>query len=308
MRSSYALLQRVTLVGGDAAYADFKVFLKGPSLPKISGTVVGARPPSSPSGEPRLVPTLTLTPRNAPGYAASATRMILDYRLFAQNAAPDSFEIQGVPSGSYDLVVNDVLMDGRPGRGVVPIDMQDRDLENIVVVLGPRQDIEGKVIVRGPTNLIPLEQVAIRGGPPVVMASGDGTFTLREVGEGTHSIRVDGLPPDAYVADIRQGPVSLLDAARTLAGPQYSISGSYAVPLEVIVSPNGGVIDGVVEATTQKTVAGSTVVLIPSPSRRFVQTQYRSAVVGSTGEFTFRGLAPGVYQLYAWESVPNKHG
>jgi hypothetical protein len=27
--------------------------------------------------------------------------------------------------------------------------------------------------------------------------------------------------------------------------------------------------------------------------------------VGSTGAFTFQGLAPGVYQLYAWEIVPN---
>lgn len=196
-------------------------------------------------------------------------------------------------------------MDGQQGRGVVPIEMQDRDLENIVVVLGLRQDIEGKVIVRGPTNAIPLQQVAIRGGPPVVMASGEGTFTLRGVGEGTHSIRVDGLPPDAYVADIRQGPVSLFDTARTLAGPQYTISGSYAVPLEVIVSPNGGVIDGLVEAAAQQSVAGSTVVLIPGPTRRFVQAHYRTAVVGSAGEFRFQGLAPGVYHVYAWESVPN---
>jgi len=36
-----------------------------------------------------------------------------------------------------------------------------------------------------------------------------------------------------------------------------------------------------------------------------VLTYYRSTVVGSTGEFTFTGLAPGVYQLYAWESVPD---
>jgi len=300
------LAATVTLVGGDTAYADFKVFFKGPTLPKIAGTVVGARRASGPSVGLRVVPTLKLIPRNVAGYAASsATRMIPDYRMFAQTASPDGFEIQGVPTGTYDLVVDDVMLDGRQGRGVVRIDMRDRDLENIVVVLGPRQDIEGKVIVQGSTNAIPLEQVAIRGGPPVVMAAADGTFTLREVGEGAQSIRVDGLPPDAYVADIRQGPVSLFDAARTLSGPQYTISGSYAAPLEVIVSPNGGVIDGVVDAPAQQNVAGSTVVLVPGPSRRFVQTQYRSAVVGSTGEFTFRGLAPGVYQLYAWESVPN---
>ena len=295
------LAATVTVAGGDTAYADFRAFRKGQQLVRISGRIVG----SSARPEPRLgspARQVLLAPRNTAGYAP-ATNYLPSYR-YGPDVPPDAFEIL-VARGSYDLIVEDEMPDGRRGRGRVPIEVQDHDIENLVVVLQHGQDIEGKVVVQGGGNAIPLEQIAIRGGPPPVMAAVDGKFTLPDVSEGTRSIRVDGLPPDAYVADIRQGTVSLFDSARTLAGPGYVVSGFYSVPLEVIVSPNGGVIDGVVEGTANQNVAGSTVVLVPGTTRRFVQAYYRTAVVGSKGDFTFQGLAPGAYQLYAWESVPN---
>jgi hypothetical protein len=50
--------------------------------------------------------------------------------------------------------------------------------------------------------------------------------------------------------------------------------------------------------------AGVTVALVPSPSRRFVQSYYKTAIVGPGGEFSIRGVPPGVYELFAWDSVP----
>jgi hypothetical protein len=295
------LAATVTVAGGDTVFADFRAFRKGQPLARISGRIVGARVRPE-RGIETTTRQFLLVQRNAPGYAPTTT-YLPSYR-YGSNMPPDAFEIL-VGRGSYDLIVNDEMADGRRGRGILPIEVQDHNIENLVVVLRQGQDIEGKVVVRGAGNAIPLEQVAIRGGPPPVMAAADGKFMLPDVSEGTWSIRVDSLPSDAYVADMRQGTVSLFDSARTLAGPQYVVSGSYSVPLEVIVSPNGGVIDGVVEGAANQNVAGSTVVLVPGPTRRFVQLHYRTAVVGSKGDFTFQGLAPGVYQLYAWESVPN---
>jgi hypothetical protein len=96
--------------------------------------------------------------------------------------------------------------------------------------------------------------------------------------------------------------VSLFDTAQTLAGPQFVV-GDFTAPLEITVSPNAGTLRGIVETSRPQSVSGAIVALVPQPPHRFVQTYYRSSVVGSTGDFTFRGLAPGVYQLYAWESV-----
>jgi Carboxypeptidase regulatory-like domain len=297
------LAATVTVSGGDTVYADFKAFLKGQQLSRISGKIVGARTRPVRPGTGSPIRTFRLVQRNTPGYSSPAL-FLPDFR-YGQMTMPEDFEIVGVAAGSYDLIIDDEMADGRRGRGMIPIDVKGRDIENLVVVLHPGQDIEGKVVVRGVSNAIPLEQIAIRGGPPPVMAGADGKFTLPDVSEGTHPIRADGLPPDGYVADIRQGTVSLFDSARTLAGPQYAVSDGYSVPLEVIVSPNGGVIRGAVEGPANHNVAGATVVLVPGPTRQFVQTYYRSAVVGSTGDFTFQGLAPGVYRLYAWESIPN---
>ena len=286
-----ALAASVTLASGDTVTADFRAFTTRPELPKISGTIVGT---ANLAGR-----GLRLVSRDA---ANAAAIDILDTR---QAASPDHFEIFDVSRGRYDLIVSDTMVSGRRGRGVVSIDVQDRDLNDIVVVLRPSQDVEGKVSVQGASDAIRMKEIAIRGGPPVVMATADGTFTLRGVTGGDHPIRVDGLPPDAYVADIRQGGASLFDAARTLAGPQYVVSANFTPPLEVVLGTNGGVIEGVVETTAQQSSAGSTVVLVPGPPRQFVLTYYQTAVVGSTGEFKFQSLAPGVYQLYAWESVPN---
>jgi hypothetical protein len=49
---------------------------------------------------------------------------------------------------------------------------------------------------------------------------------------------------------------------------------------------------------------GATVVLVPDNSRRFTQSYYKVVVARSNGAFSFKGVPPGVYQLFAWESIP----
>jgi hypothetical protein len=197
------------------------------------------------------------------------------------------------------------MADGSTARGTLQVEVVDREIEDLKVVLRPNRDVPGRITVRGVSNGFPFEQVEIRsGGARFAKAGGDGTFTLRDVSIGSNTIRVDGFPPDSYVADIRQGGVSLYDAARTLSGPQFNVD-DFTAPLEITLGTNGATIQGVVETSRQQNVSGAVVALVPLPPRRFVQTYYRSSVVASTGEFTFRGLAPGVYQLYAWERVPD---
>ena len=47
---------------------------------------------------------------------------------------------------------------------------------------------------------------------------------------------------------------------------------------------------------------GSQVVLIPD-QRTDRSELYKVATTDQNGRFTFRGLAPGGYRLYAWESI-----
>jgi hypothetical protein len=73
--------------------------------------------------------------------------------------------------------------------------------------------------------------------------------------------------------------------------------------LRIVIATNGGAIEGVVGG--REAAAGATVVLIPAPARRFVPEHYRVMHASETGTFSRQGIPPGVYQLFAWESVPD---
>jgi hypothetical protein len=51
--------------------------------------------------------------------------------------------------------------------------------------------------------------------------------------------------------------------------------------------------------------AGAAVVLVPDSSRRLIQSYYKTTTAGPKGSFSFSGVPPGVYQLFAWKSVPD---
>ena len=44
---------------------------------------------------------------------------------------------------------------------------------------------------------------------------------------------------------------------------------------------------------------------MPAPARRFVQSYYKATTAGSAGTFSFKGVPPSVYQLFAWETIPD---
>ena len=75
-----------------------------------------------------------------------------------------------------------------------------------------------------------------------------------------------------------------------------------AEPVEVILSANGGRIEGTVEAT-DKTSSTVRVSLIPEGSRRDNLLLYRRASLVQ-GRFVLTNIPPGNYKLYAWEDLP----
>ncbi|HLQ77490.1 MAG TPA: hypothetical protein VK210_09050, partial [Terriglobia bacterium] len=127
-------------------------------------------------------------------------------------------------------------------------------------------------------------------------------FVFSAVLPGAYSVTVEGLPSEAYIADIRYGGESLHSTAHNLNGPELE-AGIAGTPLQIVVATNGGRLDGVVDGG--EAAAGSTVVLVPALSRRFVPSDYRATTVGPSGSFSLKGVPPGVYQLFAWQDVPD---
>jgi hypothetical protein len=90
--------------------------------------------------------------------------------------------------------------------------------------------------------------------------------------------------------------------AHDLNGPELQ-TGLGGTPLQILVAFNGGSIEGLVD--DREAAAGATVVLVPDSSRRFIQSDYKATVTKSNGAFSLKGVPPGVYQLFAWESIPD---
>jgi hypothetical protein len=218
------------------------------------------------------------------------------------DSASQGMVIDDVPNGSYDLLMDGVMEGGVRGRGITPIDVRDEDLHDVVVALQPAQDISGAVVGTDPLRPRSFSGLSVLLGSRSTVVAPDGTFAVTGVLSGFYSVTVQGLPPDAYISDIRYGGSSLHETAHSLNGPELQ-GGAGSTPLQILVAYNGGAIEGMAEE--REAAAGATVVLVPSLSRRFVQSDYRVTTVGSDGSFSLKGVPPGVYQLFVWESVPD---
>jgi len=194
--------------------------------------------------------------------------------------------------------------------GITSVEVRDRDVEGIVVTLRPRVDVAGRVTLNGtsvrpgeiqarldtdgPTTRIPMSRTP-------VAVNADGSFTIGGVPPGRFhpDIRLSGQLQDSYVADVRQSGVSVLENG-------FDVDTVTPAPLDVILSPGGGTVTGIVRDVTQKPVSNAFVVLVPPAPRSMNRSLYPTATADASGRFTVRGIAPGEYRLFAWLSDPGQ--
>jgi hypothetical protein len=75
------------------------------------------------------------------------------------------------------------------------------------------------------------------------------------------------------------------------------------VLLDLIASGDGGVVEGVATDPKGEPVANAVVVAVPEMRLRARVERYRKTVSDQSGRFTLRGVEPGEYTIFAWESV-----
>jgi hypothetical protein len=320
--------------GNEASGTDIDIQALPTVAFKISGVAVNnaARPNPTTGVIDRSIASFVLAPRN-PGVLDAINPPSVVNALPVASRANGEFELRNIRPGAYDLYpVAPVITDNAAGpilqpvgtplvvpagtaavsrrqpTARVPLDI-NRDITDIRIVINDGVPLTGQVHVNGMSaSAIKLESIRLNLRPldstPATFVNLNGTvtvdatgkFTTQNLPEARYAFQINGLPAAAFVADIRQGGSSVMDTGFVLD--------SSASPVEIVVDPNGVTVQGTVLNVDGKPAANATVALVPPPSRRQNMLLYKNITTTELGAFTLRGVAPGTYTIYAWESVP----
>ncbi len=211
--------------------------------------------------------------------------------------ADGSFEISGVTPGSYLLTARSAA-DPLKTAGAMPVEVGDRHVEGLEFRLSPGAEVKGRVTIPGetaagesPLTVMLQSSDGFPIDPPSATAGADGRFTVNGVYPGKYSVRVSGLPDNAYVLSIKLGGHDVDDSGTAFPG---------AGELAIAVSRGGAQVEGVVSGVDGKPAAGATVTFLPDSKR---PSAYASTGVDQHGTFLMKGLRPGKYRVLAWEDI-----
>jgi hypothetical protein len=135
------------------------------------------------------------------------------------------------------------------------------------------------------------------GSPTVAKVNADGSFEWKNVSAGHYSVQISdaGSLPDWFLK-------SVMASGREAEDLGFSVGGG-AATLDVLASGSGARVEGAAANQKDEPVADVVVVAVPEARFRTHPDRYRKALTDQSGRFTLRGLPPGDYTLYAWESV-----
>ncbi len=215
------------------------------------------------------------------------------------------FELRGVLPGSYLLSAQMRRTMNHLLRASVPIVVGTDPLDSVAITLTAGLEISGTVRLEpGSDAALDLHSISLRLGPsdgvivagdipPVVQLAEDGSFALQAINPERYRIMLNPMPAGYYIKSARAGTVDALETG-------LDLTQGAAGPLDIVLSPNGGSISGVVRDDRDQPVSPAIVALIPdSPVRRTQSQWYQQTAAEASGTYSFNGLTPGDYRLVA---------
>jgi len=322
-RTTDTLRAQPVVIRGGEELGGFDIEMQAASSFKISGTIISSvTPPSGPGPVGANVGSTTATINilvrdpSIPDGVGSRTLGTVQVSQSSDQLWSAPFEVSGIQPGIYDLStwVRESNPDGGSSItiGRTPVEIRDKDLTGVELRIYPSVRVLGKVTVDGHAPGPVAARVSLRpdgsevkvpvyqgiGMRAVVADPKDGAFMVPAVTAGQFRVVTQGLPPDLYVADVLQAGVSIYDSGLTVAGKTPDL-------IEVVVTSGSATVEGTAKDAAGNTMANATVVLVPPTSRRGNRSLYKTVTTDQAGHFTIQGIAPGNYQLFAWQRVPD---
>src|SRR5215469_10446709 len=238
---------------------------------------------------------------HASGLAAASQNLNDSY-----DVKDGKFAIHNVPPGSYTLSASWLDHESREWHiARRPLEVGNTDIEGVTITIVPGVNVAGRVVWEGsPTVEVQELMVWLRPteenemGYEAQTPKADGSFAIKSVSEGTYRPRVTLRGEDAtfYMKSARYGTLSIPESG-------FAVQAGGDQLLEITLSSRAAQVSGVVFNSDSLPAAGVTVVLIPEVTRRSYKEYYKSATTDQNGKFSIKGIAPGDYKLFSWDSV-----
>lgn len=175
------------------------------------------------------------------------------------------------------------------------------NVTNLLLPLEPPFALSGRVTIDGPTHprfllavqAIPMDDDST--GAFIARVKDNGTFSVNAIPPGTYAIRTTGLPNDYY---LKSATLGREDATKEVTLTRDNA----AQPLQLVLSPAGGCIEGVVTDNDSHNIPGAQVALIHDDRSASWDAARGYVIADQHGKFALRGLPPGNYRILAWRS------
>lgn len=140
-------------------------------------------------------------------------------------------------------------------------------------------------------------QTSLGVEPIAAQVNTDGSVEWKDIAPGKYFVQLteSSATADCYLKSVAAAGREVSDSGLT--------AGSGVTPLDVVIDVNGAAVEGIAADASGAPVADAQVVAAPEPRFRRLPDHYRKASTDQSGHFRLRGLPPGDYTLYAWESV-----
>jgi len=270
-----------------------------------------------------LTPSPSLTIRGTvvnlpPGTSAAIMLQSKDFSLVLNGAEmhkDGSFEIRDVSPGAYTIFAT-VDNAAAPMMARQALLITSANVDGLQLAPQAGGSIRGRLRMEAssaarpdPSQLFLLlrsadgEDDAIggvtigEGSPTLAHVNADGSFEWKNVPPGHYYVQLSDVSsmPDWFLKSVAAGGREVTDSG-------FSVSGG-ATTVDVLASANGARAEGVATNQKDEPVADAVVVAVPEARLRTHPDRYRKASSDQSGRFTLRGLPPGDYTVFAWESV-----
>jgi hypothetical protein len=212
------------------------------------------------------------------------------------------FEADGVLPGEY-LLIASVSVGGQAYRGVQRVLINATGENHATLNLEPGVDLAGTVKIEGgradPETRVLLssgDSIPFNSAPPQAHVKVDGSFVIQDVLPGIWDINVQPIPQGGYIKSMRLGRQDVLTEDMVIAAGTKE-------PLHIVVSPNGGIVEGDVKADSGESAGPAMILAAPDGRYSYVLSFYSAVAADEKGHFQLKGLTPGSYKLYAFNAL-----